>query len=191
MKFRAIHILKMTICIFLAVVFWGCGQSGYEGDGTLDEGFLFYPKFKVTFAKIPINAPIKKIYKFRGASSDELTLRFDILRQEGQREIENKELILLWEDLNKAKVQLKVNLTIGDAKVSLVGPALITESWTLAAFGKEYYFRHKDFDKLVLNKNAEYKLNVEIDTKENLRQKVFLVPILEGGGFGKGDIYRS
>ena len=173
------------------MVFWGCGQSEYEGDGTLDTGFFFYPKFKVTFSEILINVPIKKIYGFRGTPSDELILRFDILRGDGKHETDNKELSLLWEDLNKAKIQLKVNLAMGDSKIDLVGPAFLTESWTLAAFGKEYYFWHKDFDKLVLNKNAEYKLTVEVDTKGNLKQKVFLVPILEGGGFGKGDIYRS
>ena len=192
MKLRALYILnKVMICIVLTMVFGGCGQRDYKGDGTLDTAFFFYPKFKVTFSELPINTPIKKLYRFRGTPDDELILRFDILREDRKRETDYKQLTLLWKDLNKAKIVIKVVLAIGDSKVRSVGPALLTEAWTLAAFGKEYYFWHKDFNKLLLNKKAEYKLNIEVDVKGNLRQKVFLVPILEGGGFGKGDIYRS
>lgn len=191
MKFKTIHVLKMNICIFFVMIFLGCGQNEYKGDGTLDKGFFFYPKFRVTFSEIPINANIKKIYKIIGAPNDELILRFDIVRAEGKRETDFKELTLIWEDLNKAKIELKVDLTIGGSELRSVGPDLLTQSWTLAAFGKEYYIWHKDFNNLILKKDGDYKLNVTINAKGNLRQKVFLIPVLEGGGFGKGDIYRS
>jgi len=57
--------------------------------------------------------------------------------------------------------------------------------------GKEYYIWRKDFVDMVLKKDVEYDLNILIDVKGKLNQPIFLLPIIEGGGFGKKDIYRS
>lgn len=175
----------------IVMILFGCGQNDYKGDGKLETGFIFYPKFRVTFPKIPLNESIKRTFTFKNTPNYEFILRFGILRNDNEYEIDNEKFKLLWEALNKAQIEIEVNLTNSSLTLKSVGPVSLTKNWVLAAFGKEYYFWHKELNKLRLKSSDEYKLEINVHVKEKSMQKVFLVPILEGGGFGKGDIYKS
>lgn len=170
---------------------FNCDQKiEYEGDGQIDRGFIIYPTFRVIFPEILIEANTNKTYTFRGAPSDKLILRLAIKKDINRQELTKDEFRQIWHEIETKNVIIKLSISANEESTSLIGPAPIIKSWTLAAYGEKYYFWNKKLSDLILNNKKEYKLNIQVFAKEGLSLNTHIVPILEGGGFGQGDLFR-
>lgn len=175
----------------LPMIVLGCSQGiEYNGDGELERGFVLYPTFRVIFSEILINPNIVKTFNFKGLPPDELILRLALRKDLKQQELSLKELDQIWNELETTNVLMKLSISAnGDGQLS-VGPELLIKSWKFAAYGRKYYFWRKQFNNMRLKNNREYELKVVIKTEKALLSNIYLIPILEGGGFGKGDIFK-
>ena len=181
----------LIIPLLLIIIILNCGQGiEYAGDGQIERGFLIYPTFRVIFSEILISPQITKTYSFKGLPPDKLILRLALRKDPGQPELSKKEIDQIWQELETSNVIMKLNISLNGNDQLSVGPATLIKSWTFAAYGRKYYFWRKQFNDMLLEKNRDYELRIDIKAEKTLSSRIYLVPILEGGGFGKGDIYN-
>jgi len=179
--------LLLVILIFLTS---GC-DSGllYKGDGDLDNGILFYPTFRVRFDKINISNENNVSVKFRGVPSDELSLRLEL--SNGIKINSNKiKSQTFFKIIDESIIKLSVGLYDGDELVKEVITSSLTSNWTYASIGNIYYFWNQEFTNIRLNPDIHYEMKISTKIIGHPMQTMYLTPILEGGGFGKGDIFR-
>lgn len=181
----------LIIPLLLIIIVLNCGQGiEYAGDGRIERGFVIYPTFRVIYSEILIGSHTAKTYSFKGLPPDKLILRLALRKDPRQPELTQKAIDQIWQELEASNAIMKLNISVnGDDQLS-VGPAPLIKTWTLAAYGRKYYFWRKQFNDMLLENNREYELRIDIKAEKTLSSSIYLVPILEGGGFGKGDIYN-
>jgi len=66
----------------------------------------------------------------------------------------------------------------------------LIRDWKLAGYRDVWYFWNKKYTYLKLNPIIRYELIIKVESNSQSASEIKLIPILEGGGFCKGEIYR-
>ena len=183
--------MKYWFMLVLFLPFIACDTGfNYRGDGEVDSGLIIYPTFRVVYPEIALTQRKRVIYKFQHAPQVDLTLRLVLSNSKGKKSFTWKETEEIFETLKNADVKIKTELLSEGRLQRFTVFGKLINTWTFASFGDVYYFWNKKFFDFKVDRNIEYDLIIEIESVFQSFSSIVLVPIIEGGGFGKGDIYR-
>ena len=180
--------VNILVLMILLVSFSGCGEN-YEGDGDLDNGLILHPTFRVKFKEIELGKNSVTTYRFKGVSKD--NLKFILVWSNSQERPLSNEVIEEFDKLEESNTKIGLELFANDEKTISIELSPLVKSWTYAAIGNTKYFWNSNLINMSLDPSVQYKLTLTVVPEREGLSNIIVLPILEGGGFGAGDVYRG
>jgi len=188
------HNRTWRLILFFLIVFpmlTACADRwGYEGDGNEDHGLLFYPTFRVSYESVKLSKKSITSIKFKGVPSNELILKLQLSDSKGHRNLEGSTAFDASQKINTSGIKIGIELRDNEKIVKVVPLSILSDNWKLASVGRIWYFWNSEFVDLSLNSETQYEVRITVEPEAAFPTGLTLIPILEGAGFGKGDIFR-
>lgn len=181
-------IFFVLIVALSAIFIYGCDIGyDYEGDGEIDRGILVYPTFRIRFERIPININSLYKYRFKGVPNDDMMLRFELHLGDNEK-LSKHDIKHIMNLISDTKICVSIELSENHSIST--GLRSFAKHWTLSAYGKRYYFWNNKFTELYFDNEGWSTLVISVFQNLKFSRQIYIVPVLEGGGLGKGDVYR-
>lgn len=153
--------------------------SSFSGDATIrDYGFWTYPRYEISFPKIPLNRPGRHVYFVRGLPPPRLTLCLTVPWPSEAMSLSQSE-----SKLRGLTSSSNVRVTISDDSGNVVCErSLSLCDWVLSVSIADARFWLPAFRDLRFRRTCQYTVAIEVDCDNTTFEPVMAEPILAGGG---------
>jgi hypothetical protein len=164
----------------LILIAWGPWSSLlYHGDGKFSDELLFYPRYWVRFADIPLNEASEHHFHFRGMPHEEMSLVLYIKDRQVDTWADRAPLVNLPVTIEAILQDDKGGVTCH--AMGRPAPANRDGIWVLVSGGVTGYWHYQcNFVQIYHKKN--YDLTIRVSDVGPVTEKVVVTPTLEGGG---------
>jgi hypothetical protein len=168
-----------TLALLILIAWSPWSALFFRGDGKFSDELIFYPRYWVRFADIPLNEVGEHHFRFRGIPHEEMSL---ILYFKGiTARWENRESLMNFQATIEAK------LTDGQGKIACHASGRPADGnrdgiWILMSGPGEAGFWHHQCNFVPLSPFRSYDLMIRITDVGPGVDKVAVTPTLKGGG---------
>jgi len=152
--------------------------SSFGGDGTIrDSGFWTYPRYEITFPKIPLNRSGRHAYSVKGLPN-QLTFCLRVPWQGSGTKVSELESRLR---RLASSTNVKVGITDDSGLVVCEHSSLLSE-WVLSVSVDRAKFWHQACRDLPFRRHHQFTVAIQVDCSDTAVEKVVAEPIFQGGG---------
>lgn len=180
---KVILTATVGVLVMLILAAWSPWDTlRYSGDGKLsDQGFLSYPRYRITLSDIPLNQSSENHFRFRHLPSDEMSLVLGVRN----RRIES---VADRAPLERLPVTIEALLADEKGQISCRAsgrPGSFNEdaNWVLTSgAGVDASYWHHACIFFKIHSNRTYDLTIRVTDVGPGMEKVVVIPELTGGG---------